>query len=37
VNWIRLQRRIPVRFTLLESPGRDQFFMGVDARVLVIY
>ncbi|WLB51979.1 HlyD family secretion protein [Bradyrhizobium japonicum] len=37
VNWIRLQRRIPVRFTLLESPGRDQLFMGVDARVLVIY
>ncbi|UPT98363.1 hypothetical protein J4G48_0009915 [Bradyrhizobium barranii subsp. apii] len=37
VNWIRLQRRIPVRFTLLESPGSDQLFMGVDARVLVIY
>lgn len=37
VNWIRLQRRIPVRFTLLESPGSDQLFMGADARVLVIY
>ncbi|MBR0945285.1 HlyD family secretion protein [Bradyrhizobium liaoningense] len=37
VNWIRLQRRIPVRFTLLQSPGSDQLFMGVDARVLVIY
>lgn len=37
VNWIRLQRRIPVRFTLLESPGDDQLFMGADARVIVIY
>ena len=37
VNWIRLQRRIPVRFTLLDPPGGDQRFMGADARVLVIY
>jgi multidrug resistance efflux pump len=37
VNWIRLQRRIPVRFTLIDSPGSDQLFMGADARVLVIY
>ena len=37
VNWIRLQRRIPVRFTLLDSPGDDQLFMGADARILVIY
>ena len=37
VNWIRLQRRIPVRFTLIDSPGSDQLLMGVDARVLVIY
>jgi multidrug resistance efflux pump len=37
VNWIRLQRRIPVRFTLVDSPGREQLFMGADARVLVIY
>jgi len=37
VNWIRLQRRIPVRFTLLDSPGGEQLFMGADARVLVIY
>jgi multidrug efflux system membrane fusion protein len=37
VNWIRLQRRIPVRFTLLDSPGDGQLFMGSDARVLVIY
>ena len=37
VNWIRLERRIPVRFILLDSPGSDQLFMGADARVLVIY
>jgi multidrug efflux system membrane fusion protein len=37
VNWIRLQRRIPVRFTLIDSPGSDQLLMGADARVLVIY
>jgi multidrug efflux system membrane fusion protein len=37
VNWIRLQRRIPVRFTLVDSPGNDQLLMGADARVLVIY
>lgn len=37
VNWIRLQRRIPVRFTLIDSPGGDQLFMGADARVIVIY
>lgn len=37
VNWIRLERRIPVRLTLLDSPGGDQLFMGADARVLVIY
>jgi multidrug efflux system membrane fusion protein len=37
LNWIRLERRIPVRFTLLDPPGRDQLFMGADARVLVIY
>jgi multidrug efflux system membrane fusion protein len=37
VNWIRLERRIPVRFVLLDSPGGDQLFMGADARVLVFY
>jgi multidrug efflux system membrane fusion protein len=37
VNWTRLQRRIPVRFTLLDSPSKDQLVMGADARVLVIY
>jgi membrane fusion protein, multidrug efflux system len=37
VDWIRLQRRIPVRLTLLDDPGKDQLFMGADARVLVIY
>jgi multidrug resistance efflux pump len=37
VNWIRLERRIPVRFTLLAPPRGNQLFMGADARVLVIY
>jgi multidrug resistance efflux pump len=37
VDWIRLQRRIPVRLTLLDTPGDEQLFMGADARVLVVY
>ena len=37
VDWIRLQRRIPVRLTLLDSPGDEQLFSGADARVLIIY
>ena len=37
VDWIRLQRRFPVRLTLLDSPDSEQLFMGADARVLVIY
>ncbi len=37
VDWIRLQRRVPVRLTLLESPGSEQLYMGADARVLVFY
>jgi multidrug efflux system membrane fusion protein len=37
VNWIRLQRRIPVRIILQDSPDVDGLFMGSDARVLVIY
>ncbi len=37
VDWIRLQRRVPVRLTLLESPGDAQLYMGADARVLVLY
>ena len=37
VDWIRLQRRIPVRIILQDSPGVDGLFMGSDARTLVIY
>ncbi len=37
VDWIRLQRRVPVRLTLMESPGSEQLYMGADARVLVLY
>jgi multidrug resistance efflux pump len=37
VDWIRLQRRIPVRIILQESPDVDGLFMGSDARTLVIY
>jgi multidrug efflux system membrane fusion protein len=37
VNWIRLQRRIPVRLTLDDPPNEEQLFMGSDARVLVVY
>jgi multidrug resistance efflux pump len=37
VDWIRLQRRIPVRIILQDSPGVDGLIMGTDARTLVIY
>ena len=37
VDWIRLQRRIPVRIILQDSPAVDGLFMGSDARTLVIY
>jgi len=37
VDWIRLQRRIPVRLTLLDPPSGEQLYMGADARVLVFY
>ena len=37
VDWIRLQRRIPVRVSLVDGPPPDQLFMGADARVLVLY
>jgi len=37
VNWIRLQRRIPVRLTLIDPPPDAQMFMGADARVLAVY
>lgn len=37
VDWIRLERRIPVRLTLEHAPDNEQLFMGADARVLVLY
>ena len=37
VDWIRLQRRVPVRIILQDAPGVDGLFMGTDARTLVIY
>jgi multidrug efflux system membrane fusion protein len=37
VNWIRLQRRIPVRLTLIDPPNDAELYMGTDARVLVAY
>ena len=37
VDWIRLQRRVPVRISLIDGPPPDQLFMGADARVLVLY
>lgn len=36
VDWIRLQRRIPVRLVLVDAEN-DDLFMGADARTLVIY
>jgi multidrug efflux system membrane fusion protein len=37
VDWIRLQRRVPVRMILEDPPDADALFMGTDARTLVIY
>jgi multidrug efflux system membrane fusion protein len=37
VDWIRLQARFPVRFTLLDPPPDTELFMGSDAHTLVIY
>lgn len=37
VDWIRLERRVPVRMTLVNPPDIDGLFMGTDARTLVIY
>ncbi|GAB7523166.1 HlyD family secretion protein [Paraburkholderia sp. 2C] len=37
VNWIRLQRRVPVRLTLIDPPDDAALYMGTDARVLVVY
>jgi multidrug efflux system membrane fusion protein len=37
VNWIRLQRRIPVRLDLIDPPPPADLYMGADARVLALY
>lgn len=37
VDWIRLQRRVPVRFALRNAGENDALIMGADARTLVIY
>jgi membrane fusion protein, multidrug efflux system len=37
VDWIRLNRRIPVRLQLSEPPPPQNLFMGADARVLALY
>jgi multidrug efflux system membrane fusion protein len=37
VDWIRLQRRVPVRIILQDPPDVGGLFMGTDARTLVIY
>jgi multidrug efflux system membrane fusion protein len=37
VDWIRLNRRIPVRLQLIDPPPPQNLFMGADARVLAFY
>ena len=37
VDWIRLNRRIPVRLQLIDPPPPQNLFMGADARVLALY
>jgi multidrug resistance efflux pump len=37
VDWIRLDRRIPVRLQLINPPPPQDLFMGADARVLALY
>jgi multidrug resistance efflux pump len=37
VNWIRLDRRIPVRIELDEPPPNMRLFQGSDARTIVFY
>jgi multidrug efflux system membrane fusion protein len=37
VDWIRLARRLPVRFTLDNPPPEDERFMGSDARVFILF
>jgi membrane fusion protein, multidrug efflux system len=35
-DWIRLQRRFPVRLTLVDAPPDLKLYMGADARVLIL-
>jgi multidrug efflux system membrane fusion protein len=37
VDWIRLNRRIPVRLQLIDPPPPQNLFMGADARVFALY
>jgi membrane fusion protein, multidrug efflux system len=37
VNWIRLDRRVPVRIELDDPPPNMRLFSGADARTLVVY
>jgi multidrug resistance efflux pump len=37
VDWIRLDRRIPVRLQLIDPPSPQNLFMGADARVFALY
>jgi membrane fusion protein, multidrug efflux system len=37
VDWIRLDRRIPVRLQLIDPPPPQNLFMGADARVFALY
>jgi len=37
VDWIRLNRRIPVRLQLINPPPPQNLFMRADARVLALY
>ncbi len=37
VDWIRLNRRIPVRLQLIDGPAPEDLFMGADARTIAFY
>lgn len=37
VDWIRLDRRIPVRLQVIDPPSPENLFMGADARVFALY
>ena len=37
VDWIRLNRRIPVRLQLIDPPPPQDLYAGADARVLTLY